>query len=126
MKKLHFILLLLTVTLSGMAQNVGETLYIYRNDGEFNAFFREEVQSIEYSYEDANGNTYDEIVTQIITTADSVYRIPLAAIDSLSFVQPETKYVSTVVHIQPLLPYIVSVEGQIINFASNIPSNLML
>ena len=124
-RRLYLIILLAAVTLSGMAQNIGEAFYIYRNDGEFNAFFRDEVQSIEYSYEDADGNMYDEIVTQIITTADSVYRIPLAAIDSLSFVQPETKYVSAVVHIQPLLPYIVSVDGQIINFTSNIPSNLM-
>ena len=124
-RRLYLIILLAAVTLNGMAQNVGEAFYIYRNDGEFNAFFRDEVQSIDYSYEDADGNTYDEIVTQIVTTADSVYRIPIAAIDSLSFVQPETKYVSTVVHMQPLLPYIVSVDGLIVNFASNMPSDLM-
>ena len=67
------------------AQPIGDVFYIYRNDGQFNAFFRDEVQSIEYSYEDADGNRYDEIVTQIVNTADSVYRIPLAAIDSVAF-----------------------------------------
>ena len=59
MKRLHLIILLVAVTISGMAQNVGEAFYIYRNDGQFNAFFRDEVISMEYSYEDADGNTYD-------------------------------------------------------------------
>ena len=88
-RKLYLIILLAAITLSGMAQTIGEAFYIYRNDGQFNAFFRDEVISIDYSYEDANGNTYDEIVTQIVNTADSVYVIPLAAIDSVGFVQPQ-------------------------------------
>lgn len=121
-RRLYNIILLVAVTLSGMAQNIGEAFYIYRNDGEFNAFFRDEVQSIEYSYEDKDGNTYDEIVTQIVTTADSVYLIPLAAIDSVAFVQPETKYNSSVIQLDQLLPYVVSTEGLQITFSSNIPS----
>ena len=125
MKRLYFILLLAAVTLSVMAQNVGEAFYIYRNDGQFNAFFRDEVISIDYSYEDADGNTYDEIVTQIVNTADSVYKIPLAAIDSIGFVQPETKYTNSVVRMEPLLPYIISVDGLMVVFASNMPSDLM-
>ena len=56
MKKLHLIILLLAVTLGGMAQTIGEAFYIYRNDGQFNVFFRDEVQSIEYSYADEDGN----------------------------------------------------------------------
>lgn len=90
MKRLYLIILLAALTFSGMAQTVGEAFYIYRNDGQFNAFNRGEVQSIEFSYEDADGNQYNEIVTQIVNTADSVYKIPLAAIDSIGFVQPET------------------------------------
>ena len=79
-RRLYLIILLAAVAFSGMAQNIGEAFYIYRNDGQFNAFFRDEVQSIEYSYEDAEGNSYDEIVTQIVTTADSIYKIPIASI----------------------------------------------
>ena len=95
-RRLFLIILLATVTLSGMAQNIGEAFYIYRNDGHFNAFLREEVLSIEYSYQDSEGNNYDEIVTQIINTADSIYYIPISSIDSISFIQPETKYKSEV------------------------------
>ena len=52
MKRLNLFLLLAAVTLSGMAQAVGEAVYIYRNDGQFNAFLRSEVISIDYSYEE--------------------------------------------------------------------------
>ncbi len=125
MKRLYLILLLAAVTFSGMAQTIGDAFYIYRNDGEFNAFFRDEVLSVEYSYEDANGNTFDEIVTQIVNTTDSIYKIPLAAIDSISFVQPKTKYTSNVVRMEPLLPYILSVNGLTLNLSSSMPPNLM-
>lgn len=89
--RLGLILLFAAVTLAGMAQTIGEAFYIYRNDGQFNAFFRDEIVSIEYSNYDADSVYYDEIVTQVVNTADSsVYKIPLAAIDSVAFVQPET------------------------------------
>lgn len=88
--RLGLILLFAAVTLAGMAQTIGEAFYIYRNDGQFNAFFRDEILSIEYSNYDADSVYYDEIVTQVVNTADSVYKIPLAAIDSVAFVQPET------------------------------------
>ena len=38
--RLSLILLLAAVTLSGVAQTIGEAFYIYRNDGQFNAFFK--------------------------------------------------------------------------------------
>jgi len=125
-RRLYLILLFAAVTLSGMAQNVGEAFYIYRNDGEFNAFFRDEVQSIDYSYEDADGNTYDEIVTQIVTTADSVYRIPIAAIDSLSFVQPETVFQSNVIQMEQkgLSAYLQAIDGMALLFDTSIPQSL--
>ena len=80
MKKFLLSFILVAVTLTGFAQNIGEAFYIYRNDGEFNSFFCDEVKSIEYSYEDIDGIKYDEIVTQVVTTADSVYKIPLSFI----------------------------------------------
>ena len=125
MKHISLMILFAAITFSGMAQTIGEAFYIYRNDGQFNAFFRDEVQSIEYSYEDADGNTYDEIVTQVVITADSVYKIPLAAIDSVGFVQPETKYVKDIIRMEPLLPYIVSVDGLTITFSNSIPTSMM-
>ena len=120
---LFFVLSVLMLLPAG-AQTIGDAFYVYRNDGQFNAFFRDEVLSMEYSYEDADGITYDDVVTQVIETADSTYRIPIAAIDSISFVQPKTEYKSEVVHMSKMLPYIESVDGLIVTFSSSIPSNL--
>ena len=85
MRKIYFILLLSAITIVCMAQNVGEAFYIYRNDGQFNAFFRDEVLSIEYSNYDLDSVYHDDVVVQDVYTQDSIYRIPLAAIDSVSF-----------------------------------------
>ena len=124
-KRLSLILLFAAVTLSGMAQTIGEAFYIYRNDGQFNAFFRDEVLSIEYSNYDVDSVYYDEVVTQVVNTADSVYKIPLSVIDSVGFVQPETKYVKDIIRMEPLLPYIVSVDGLTITFSNSIPTSMM-
>ena len=88
-KSIIFILSCLSV-LTSTAQTIGEAFYIYRNDGQFNAFFRTEIDSIAYSNYDADGNWYEDVVTQRVYTQDSLYQIPLAAIDSVGFVTPET------------------------------------
>lgn len=69
-----------------------EAFYIYRNDGEFNGFFYDQVKRMNYSKIDFNGIEHDEYVIQEVETDDSLYRIPLLAIDSISFVQPEIKF----------------------------------
>ena len=90
MKKFLLSLTLLAASLAGYAQTLGEAFYVYRNDGGFEAFFRQEVDSITFEYEDEQGRTYDEIVMQRVYTKDSVYQIPLANIDSVAFLTPQT------------------------------------
>lgn len=89
-RSLYLIIMMVAITFNSMAQSVGDAFYIYRNDGQFNAFFRAEVDSIVYSNYDADSVYYDEIVTQLVYTQDSIYWIPLASVDSVGFVQPET------------------------------------
>lgn len=79
-----FLILLSVYSLSSKAQTIGEAFYIYRNDGKFNAFFRDEVDSVAYSNYDTDSLYYDEVVTQLVYTPDSIYQIPLAAIDSVN------------------------------------------
>lgn len=74
------------------AQQENAAFYIYQNDGHFDGFFYDEVQKISYSVLDTLGVEHDEIVSQEIVTADSIYRIMLSAIDSVGFVQPEIKF----------------------------------
>lgn len=126
MKRISLIILLAAITLSGMAQTIGEAFYIYRNDGQFNAFFRDEVQSIEYSYYDADSVKYEDIVTQVVITADSVYKIPLAAIDSVGFVTPETKYKDgTIALTGNLYDYLTASDTNSLTFALSIPLALL-
>ena len=51
---------------SVVAQN--EAVYIYRNDGEFNAFLQTEIDSIAYSHLDKDSVYHEEWQTQVIYT----------------------------------------------------------
>lgn len=89
MKRAILSLLFLATVVSGlMAQS--DAMYIYRNDGEFNAFLKAEIDSIAQSHYDADSVYHADWQMQVVYTPDSIYRIPLAAIDSVSFLQPET------------------------------------
>ncbi|MBO7069003.1 MAG: BACON domain-containing protein [Bacteroidaceae bacterium] len=74
-----------------LAQDENAAFYIYRNDGDFDGFFYDEIVRMGYSKFDLDSVEYDVYVVQEIETKDSLYRIPLAAIDSIGFQQPEIK-----------------------------------
>ena len=126
MRKTFISLILMTIAVTSTAQTVGDAFYIYRNDGSFNAFFREEVDSIVYSNYDNDSIWYDDVVTQVVYTTDSIYRIPLAAIDSVGFVQPETILQPNVRRMEEegLMDYLLSVDGMTLFFKTSIPHDL--
>lgn len=107
-------------------QAIGEAFYIYRNDNDFNAFFRDEVEKLEFSNYDADGNLHDEVVSQLVNTADSIYCIPLTAIDSIGFVQPETIFQPNVIKMEQkgLMDYLQAVDGMSLLFSPDIPYEL--
>ena len=72
--------------------NAQEAFYIYRNDGDFNGFFYDEVIEMRQSKIGVDSIEYDKWVTQEVVLEDTIYRIPLAAIDSIGFQQPEIKF----------------------------------
>lgn len=98
MKTRYTLLYILTLLLSVFsvqtvnAQAKQDALYIFRNDGGFNAFFFADINRIEYSKIDTLGVEQADYVVQEVYALDSIFRIPLNAIDSVSFVTPETKY----------------------------------
>lgn len=111
---------------AGMSQTIGEAFYIYRNDGMINTFFRSEIDSIAYSYYDADSLLYEEIVSQVVYTPDSIYKIPLAVIDSVGFVTPETKYQPNVIHLDgEIRNYIIGSDSLTIYFRSDTPNNIL-
>ena len=97
MKTRSTLLYILTALLSvisvqtSYAQATQDALYIFRNDGQFNAFFYGDINRIEYSKIDTLGVEQDDYVVQEVYALDSLWRIPLNAIDSVAFVTPETK-----------------------------------
>lgn len=90
---LYLLTLLLTVfsVQPVQAQAVQDALYIFRNDGKFDAFFYGDIKRIEYSKIDTLGVEQPDYVVQEIYALDTLYRIPISAIDSVAFVTPETK-----------------------------------
>ncbi len=72
--------------------NNQHALYNYRNDGSFNAWLNIDIDSITYSRVDTLGVEHDDIVVQEVWTPDSLYRIPLEAIDSIGFRAPAPEF----------------------------------
>lgn len=92
------ILSLLVLLISAMSanpvfanDNKQFAVYNYRNDNHFNAFLNHDIDSITFSCIDTLGIEHDEVVVQEVWTPDSVFRIPLSAIDSLAFRAPAPK-----------------------------------
>lgn len=62
-----------------------EVFYVYRTDGRVQVFELAAVDSMFCSQTDLSGRWQKEFVTQEIWTPDSVYRIPIAEVDSVVF-----------------------------------------
>lgn len=67
-----------------------EAFYIYRNDGNIDGFFCNEVDKFELSKLSLEDREEKDHIALELYTPDSLYRIPIAAIDSICFQQPET------------------------------------
>lgn len=92
----------------------------------FNAFYYSEVDSMLCSMIDTTGVEHSEYVVQEVYTADSLYRIPLSAIDSISFTTPKAEFQQNVKSINTSwLDYIISVEELTITISKDMPSELM-
>lgn len=125
--RLLYVLMGILCTLSVVAQTSANNIYIYRNDGKFNAFMAHEVDSLAYSNRDLNGIEHPNAVIQEIWTADSVYRIPLSVIDSVSVVTPKTIYAPGVKKLSPdYVPYIKQVNDLSITFSNDLPHALRI
>ena len=117
------LLALVSVATSSYSQ---DATYIYRNDGQFHAFFNNDIDSILYSNVDTLGIHHDDYVVQEIYALDSIYRIPLTAIDSISFhapapiLQPDVRLMNS-----EWASFVISIDNNIITFDRNLPNTLM-
>lgn len=89
MKRIILTIMIIVISLCKlMAQN--DAIYVYRSDGGFDAFLKSDIDSIVYSHYDNNRVYHSDWQMQEVHTSDSIYRISLAVIDSVSFVAPQT------------------------------------
>lgn len=135
-------LLLFTVVVSfaNLHVQAQDAFYVYRNDGDFNGFFFDQVVRMECTKVDLQGVAHEDYVIQEIETLDSLYRIPIAAIDSIGFQQPEIKLNPNLKDMEEegLHEYILSVSNRLIyngdgtsrhqrqiNLNKNLPASLL-
>ena len=132
MKK-HIILLSILVSMvtaflpvGANAQLTGNeyAIFNWQNNGDFNAFLNCDIDSITYSKIDLDGRTHPNVVIQEVWTPDSVYRIPLATIDSVSFRAPDPVIKDGLFHITSWhFPYVTAVSDSTVTFNASIPSD---
>ncbi len=97
--------------------NYQDAVFVYRNDGTFDAFLLENVDSMSYSQ-------FSE--TQKVYTPDSVYSIPLAAIDSIGFHADAPAYKHDVMMMNTTwIPYVICVTESTITFRKDTPVNFL-
>lgn len=119
-------ILFLFVFLTPTFAQSDEAIYIYRNDGAFNAFLDTDIDSMVYTRLDTAGLWHNEWQAQLVYTSDSLYYIPLSVIDSVAFSAPPPKYHSDVFIItDKWLPYTVEVTEETIIFKSDVPSVML-
>ncbi|MBR6600333.1 MAG: hypothetical protein IKK87_00565 [Bacteroidaceae bacterium] len=115
----------LTALLGLHAQSDNDAIYIYRNDGQFNAFFDAQVDSITCSHYDADSIWHSDWQMQVVHTSDSIYRIPLAVIDSVTFHPLEPVLNEKVFPLTPEhAPYILSADTLSFTMSSTTPNPL--
>lgn len=103
-----------------------QVFYIYRNDGIIHTFFTANIDSMTCSTMDVDSIEHGEFVVQEVYTSDSVYRIPMETIDSVSFVTPETKYRPGVKVLEgDLKEYIVSRDSLTLLFRMDTPVGVL-
>ena len=113
--------------LPASAQQAQDALYIFRNDGRFNAFFFDDIERFEYSKIDTLGVEHEDYVVQEVYALDTIFRIPISAIDSVAFVTPETVYKKDVIKANPLISdYVVdSDSASWIRLSASVPTSML-
>ena len=123
MKRLFIYLILCVFSIGVHADD--EVMYVYLSDGSFRGFYNAEIDSISYSHYDLDSIWHEEMVTQDVWSRDTVERISLCMIDSISYSLPETTYKDNVIILdERYQPYILAHDSLTITFSPNLPDYL--
>lgn len=126
MKRYILSLIASLFALASFAADDEDILYIFRRDGSLDGVYASNITDMRYSNLDLEGVWHDQPVVQEIWMADSVLRIPLAELDSVTFRRPDPEYQSDVLELdEQYYPYIIGQDGQDLLLESNIPDALL-
>ena len=71
MKRILLVLISVVTSLSAVAQEISDMVFVHRNDGDFNIFVRSEIDSITYSNFDADSVFHEQLVSQVVYQSGS-------------------------------------------------------
>ena len=123
MKRLFIFIILCVFSIGVHADD--EVMYVYLSDGSFRGFYNAEIDSISYSHYDLDSIWHEEMVTQDVWSRDTVERISLYMVDSISYSLPETTYKDNVIILdERYQPYILVHDSLTITFSPSLPDYL--
>lgn len=122
---LIYLFLCLTIVCAFAAQ-AQRSFRFHKSDGNMQSFFYSALDSITFSNIDLDGVSHDAVVVQEFHTPDSIYRIPLAEIDSVAFTTPPTVYKPGAVKIEgELRQYVLRADSLTLWLQAATPENII-
>lgn len=126
MKRILILLYLIISLGSISSQNLTSAFFVYHNNTAPILFFYEDIDSIRQSHIDLDSIEHPEFVVTEFWTADSVHRIPIASIDSISFTTPsEIRKPNSVEITNQQLQYLVNVDSLTLKFLPSTPQQIL-
>lgn len=121
--KIFSVVIMSFLSMTAQAQSA---YYLHLKDGRMQVFYTDFVDSMTVSRIDTEGVEHDDYVTQQFWMADSVFQYPLADIDSISFVTPETILQPGVIDMaEGLIDYVTSGDSLSFTLSSSTPSKML-
>lgn len=123
----YLVLFATLFTLSLTAQDAAQQVLVFRNTGEVNLFYSDRLDSVVCSPYDKDSLLYEEPVSQVFYSRDTVMMIPLAEIDSVAFGErnemtfhPDVKELT-----DEDARWIIRVEGPSVFYRINTPHDIL-
>ena len=118
---------LLCAVATVQAADVQNPMIVYRNDGQFNAFSTNDVDSITFSNISVDSVACSSVVTQIFWSGGVPFAVPVEATDSVAFTAPANRLQSGVTELSgELLSHLLRCEDDYnLIFDTSLPKNLI-
>lgn len=127
MRRFLFLVLCSMIQLAASAQDDTKQILVFRNTGEVNLLYTQEVDSIVFSPYDKDSILHENFVSQVFYAKDTTLIVPVSEIDSVAFgnrntfvFQPQARTLSS-----EDLSYIIRYDGNNIYYASHTPDNIL-